>query len=75
MIKKTITYEDYVNTLFNTTKKIVEFNKFKSSSHNVLTISMKKLCLDNTDDKKVKLDQINTLAIGHFKTKNKNSSF
>ena len=69
VIRKSISYSDYLEALFKDTQKFVEYQKFKSSSHNVLTVSMKKLCLDAHDDKRVSVDGIKTLAVGHFRTK------
>ena len=41
IIKKNIMHEDYISSLFEKNKKFVEFNKFKSKNHNLLTNSMK----------------------------------
>ena len=75
IIKKEITYEDYEKALFTFNKKFVEFNKFKSLNHNIMTISMKKLCLDNNDDKRYQVDGIHTLALGHYKSENEVKEF
>ena len=67
IVRRVIQHEDYLKTQFETDQKYVEFDKFKSKNHNLLTVTMKKLFLDNKDDKRVNLDTVNTLAIGHYK--------
>ena len=66
VIKKTLTFEDYKNCLFNS-NTIYRFQlMFRSMKHEIYTIEINKVALNRDDDKRIsKRDAISTLAHGH----------
>ena len=70
VVKKEITFEDYKNCLFTKEDQERTMNAIRSRKHNIHTESITKIALSANDDKRIILeDGINTLAIGHYKTK------
>ena len=66
VIKKTLTFEDYKNCLFNPTDVYRSQLMFRSTKHEVHTIEVNKVALNQDDDKWIsKKDGISTLAYGH----------
>ena len=72
VVKKEITLEDYKNCLFTKEDQQRTMNAIRSRKHNIHTESITKIALSANDDKRIILeDEINTLAIGHYKIENK----
>ena len=66
VIKKTLTFEDYKNCLFNSDTTYRSQLMFRSIKHEVHTIEVNKVALNRDDDKQIsKRDRISTLACGH----------
>ena len=66
VVKKTLTFEDYKNCLFNPDAIYRLQLMSKSSKHEVHTIEVNKVALNRDDDKRIaKKDGISTLARGH----------
>ena len=64
--KKTLAFEDYKNCLFNPTTICRPLLMFRSSKHEVHTIEVNKITLNQDDDKRIsKKDRISTSAHGH----------
>ena len=65
-IKRTLTFEDYKNCLFNTTNVYRSQLMFRSTKHEVHMIEVNKVALNRDDDKRItKRDGLSTLAQGH----------
>lgn len=65
-----ITFNDYRGCVLKGTEKYITQNVFRSRAHNVFTENLKKKALCAKDDKRVILkDGIQTLPIGHWRTK------
>ena len=70
VIKNKITLEDYKNCLCTKGDQQRTMNAIRSRQHNIHTESITKIALSANDDKRIILeDGINTLAIGHYKTR------
>ena len=70
VVKKGLTIDDYKTCLFEEKPKTISFNTLRSRKHEITTETITKIALDQNDDKRVVCeDLVNTLAIGHFKTK------
>ena len=70
--KKHITFDDYVNTLFNDNKLLKPQFTFKSDHHKLYTQKINKIALNYFDDKRIQCsDKITTYPYGYF---NNNSS-
>ena len=66
VIKKTLTFEDYKNCLFNPDSIYRSQLMFRLSKHEVHTIEVNNVALSRDDDKWIsKRDRISTLAKGH----------
>ena len=66
IVKKTLTFEDYKNCLFNSTDIYRSQLMFRSSKHEVHTIEVNKIALNRDDDKWIsKKDRISILARRH----------
>ena len=66
VVKKTISFEDYKRCLLEGTM-IHRFQlMFRSKKHNVRTLEVNKLALSREDDKRVSIDGIASLAMGHY---------
>ena len=71
-VKNHITFNDYVNTLFNDTKLLKSQFTFKSDHHKIYTQKINKIALNYFDDKRIQCsDKITTYPYGYF---NNNSS-
>ena len=66
VVKKTLSFEDYKNCLFNPTDVYRSQLMFRSTKHEVHTIEVNKVALNRDNDKQIsKKDGISTLACGH----------
>jgi len=74
VVKKEITFNDYHRCLMGETKENIQqmatFNCIRSINHDVYSITVSKIGLCAHDDKRHLLDNVNTLAHGHYKIKN-----
>ena len=65
-IKKTLTFEDYKNCLFNSSIEYRSQLMFQSIKHDIFTLKVNKVALNRNDHKRIsKRDGISTLARGH----------
>lgn len=69
VLKNTITFEDYFNCIKNDCVEVRKQYSIRSKNHNIYTISMNKVSLNPTDDKRylIKPEKIETLAWGHWR--------
>ena len=67
VVKKTISFEDYKRCLFE--RRVIHRSQmmFRSRKHKVKTLKVNKLALSREDDKRISIDGINSLAMGHYK--------
>ena len=66
IVKKTLTSGDYKTCLFNDSTEYRSQLMFRLSKHEVRTIEVNKVALNQDDDKRIsKKDGISTLARGH----------
>ena len=66
VVKKTLTFEDYKNCLLNPKDVYRSQLMFRSTNHEVHTIEVNKVALNQDDDKRIsKRDGISTLVRGH----------
>ena len=66
VVKKTLTFEDYKNSLFNPTDVYRLQFMFRLTKDEVHTIEVNKVTLNRDDDKQIsKRDGLSTLAPGH----------
>ena len=66
IVKKTLTYEDYKNCLFNSSIEYRSQVMFRSIQHDIFTIEVNKVALNRDDDKRISgKDGISTLGRGH----------
>ena len=66
-VKNHITFNDYVNTLFNDTKLLKSQFTFKSDHHKIYTQKINKIALNYFDDKRIQCsDKITTYPYGYF---------
>ena len=70
VVKKTITFDDYNNCLFEGRNKYKSQLLFRSDKHDVKTLEVNKLALNSQDDKRITIDGIASYAMGHYKIKN-----
>jgi hypothetical protein len=66
--------QDYKSALFGSTREQLQqmttFNSIRSNNHQISSISITKVALSGTDDKKYVMDDnIHTLAHGHYRIK------
>ena len=66
IVKKTISFEDYKRCLFDGTTIHRSQLMFRSKKHSVRTLEVNKLALSREDDKRVSVDGIASLAMGHY---------
>ena len=65
-VKKTLTIEDYKTCLFNNSTEYRSQLMFRSSKHEVHTIEVNKVALNQDDDKRIsRKDGISTFVRGH----------
>ena len=68
VIKKTITFNDYKNCLFDNKPAMRKMNVIRSHLHTMYTETVNKIALSPFDDKRIiQKDNIHTLAYGHYK--------
>ena len=66
IIKKTLTFEDYKNCLFNDSTEYRSQLMFRSMKHDIFTIEVNKVALHRDDDKRISdRDGISTFARGY----------
>ena len=66
IVKKTLTFEDYKNCLFNDSTEYRSQLMFRSMKHDIFTIEVNKVALNRDDDKRIsKKDRISTFVRGH----------
>ena len=66
IVKKTISFDDYKRCLLEGTTVHRSQMMFRSKKHNVRTLEVNKLALSREDDKRVSIDGITSLAMGHY---------
>ena len=68
MIKKTITFNDYKDCLFDNKPSMRKMNVIRSHLHTMYTETVNKIALSPFDDKRlIREDNIHTFAYGHYK--------
>ena len=66
VVKKTLTFEDYKNCLFNDSTEHRSQLMFRSMKHDIFTIEVNKVALNRDDDKRISgRDRISTFAGGY----------
>ena len=67
VVKKTVSFEDYKRCLFE--GRVIHRSQmmFRSRKHKVKTLEVNKLALSREDDKRISIDGIDSLAMGHYK--------
>ena len=66
VVKKTLTFEDYKNCLFDNSSEYRAQLMFRSSKHEVHTIEVNKVTINRNDNKRIsRKDGISTFARGH----------
>ena len=69
---KNLTFQNFKNTLLTKSPKSVQINNILSKDHRLYSIQQSKLALSVNDTKRYILeDGISTLAIGHYRTREK----
>ena len=64
VVKKEISFEDYVECLFSGEKQMRTMKTIKSENHDIYSKEVNKIALSNEDDKRtVMKDKVNTLAL------------
>ena len=71
VVKKTISFEDYMTCLFIGETSYRSQLMFRSSKHEVRTLEVNKLALSRDDDKRITVDGIASLARGHYTARKK----
>ena len=66
VVKKTISFKDYKRCLLEGRNIHRSQLMFRSKKHNVRTLEVNKLALNRDDDKRVSVDGIASLAMGHY---------
>ena len=67
VVKKTITFENYKKCLFDGVNVHRSQLLFRSNKHEVKTLEVNKLALNNQDDKRINIDGIASYATGHHR--------
>ena len=63
-----ITHEDYKNCFFTGKEQLRKMNVIRSHKHDIYTEEVNKVALSSNDDKRyILVDDINTLAWGHYR--------
>ena len=68
VVKKTITFDDYKNCLFEGRNVCKSQLLFRSDKHDIKTLEVNKLALNSQDDKRISIDGIASYAMGHYRT-------
>ena len=64
VVKRELSFEDYVQCLFSGEKKMKSMNSIRSESHDIYSKKVNKIALSNDDDKREVLkDRVRTLAL------------
>ena len=66
VVKKTISFEDYKRCLFEGINIHRSQMMFRSKKHKIKTLEVNKLALSREDDKRISIDGIASLAMGHY---------
>ena len=69
VVKKDIKFEDYKRCLMTGEMEYRSQIMFRSRLHEVTTIEVNKLALSNNKDKRIYVDNINSLARGNWKNR------
>lgn len=73
--QKYIKHENYKHAIFGTSNNDIQQNvtmmNIRSVDHHIYTIKQNKISLDSSDTKRYLVDNINTLAYGHYKNNQK----
>ena len=69
VVKKDIKFKDYKRCLMTGEIEYRAQTMFRSRLHEITTIETNKLALSREDDKRIYIDNINSLARGHWKTR------
>ena len=75
VVKKTISFDDYKNCLFDGEESYRSQLMFRSLKHEVRTLEVNKLALRRDDDKRIVVNGINSLARGHWVTRKNNNLY
>ena len=67
VVKKTISFDDYKRCLLEGTMIHRSQMMFRSRKHKVKTLEVNKLVLSREDDKRVSIDGVASLGMGHYK--------
>ena len=67
VVKKTISFDDYKRCLLEGTTIHRSQMMFRSRKHKVKTLEVNKLALSREDEKRVSIDGVASLAMGHYK--------
>ena len=67
VVKKTISFDDYKRCLLEGTMIHWSQMMFRSRKHKVKTLEVNKLVLSREDDKRVSIDGVASLGMGHYK--------
>ena len=68
VVKKTITFKDYKRCLFEGLNIHRSQMMFRSKKHKIKTLEVNKLALHREDDKRISIDGIASLAMGHLQS-------
>ena len=68
VVKRTITFEDYKRCLFEGINIHRSQMMFRSKKHKIKTLEVNKLALSREDDKRISIDGIASLAMGHLQS-------
>ena len=66
VVKKTISFDDYKRCLIEGTTIHRSQMMFRSKKHKIRTLEVNKLALSREDDKRISIDGIASLAMGHY---------
>ena len=69
VVKKMITFDDYKNCLFEGRNLYKSQLLFRSDKHEIKTLEVNKLALNNQDDKRMIINGIASYTMGHYKIK------
>ena len=69
VVKKTITFHDYEDCLFEGRNVYKSQLLFRSNKHEIKTLEVNKLALNSQDDKRITIDGITSYAMGHYRTR------
>ena len=67
VVGKMITFEDYKNCLFSGDISYRSQLMLRSLKHRIQTLKANKVALSRDDDKRITIDEISSLARGHYR--------